>query len=146
MKKLILPLFLLLSISGFTQNSNSTTDEIALSNGKTTADTSIFLIVERAPDFPGGAQAMTKYIQDSLRYPKDKSESEITGTCYVGFIVEKDGTVTQVSPMRSIAGAPLFNEECLRIVRKMPNWNPGKQNGRPVRVRFVLPIKKGLSK
>ena len=131
---------------GLAQNTNSGTDDVSISVKPVSADTSIFLIVERAPEFSGGVIAMTKFIQDNLRSSNTNKESEITGVCYISFVVEKDGSVTHVETIRAIAQAPEFNAECVRVVSSMPKWIPGKQNGLPVRTRFNLPLKKSGTK
>jgi protein TonB len=98
-------------------------------------------IVEQMPTFPGGEQEMMKYIQKSVQYPQVEKEAGIGGTCYVTFVVEKDGSITDVKVLRGVSGGPGCDKEAIRVVKSMPNWKAGKQNGREVRVQFNLPIK-----
>jgi protein TonB len=98
-------------------------------------------IVEQMPTFPGGEVEMMKYIQRNVQYPQVEKEAGISGTCYVTFVVEKDGNITDVKVLRGVSGGPGCDKEALRVVKSMPNWKPGKQNGREVRVQFNLPIK-----
>jgi protein TonB len=99
----------------------------------------VFMVVEEQPSFPGGEEARMKYLQKNIEYPQMARESGIEGTVYVTFVVETDGTVTNVRILRGIGGG--CDEEALRVVRNMPKWEPGKQRGRSVRVQFNMPIK-----
>lgn len=98
-------------------------------------------IVEQMPTFPGGEVEMMKYIQKNVQYPQVEKEAGISGTCYVTFVVEKDGSITDVKVLRGVSGGPGCDKEAQRVVKSMPHWKPGKQNGREVRVQFNLPIK-----
>jgi periplasmic protein TonB len=99
----------------------------------------IFQIVENAPLFPGGDGARMKFLQDNIKYPQMARESGIQGTVYVTFVVERNGSVTDVKILRGIGGG--CDEEAVRVVQNMPKWEPGKQRGKPVRVQFNMPIK-----
>lgn len=99
----------------------------------------IFQVVETAPSFPGGDVARMKFLQDNIKYPAMARESGIQGTVYVTFVVERNGSVTDVKLLRGIGGG--CDEEALRVVKNMPKWEPGKQRGKPVRVQFNMPIK-----
>lgn len=101
----------------------------------------IFTIVEQQPEFPGGYEAMMKFIQKNVNYPQVEKEAGISGTCYVNFVVEKDGSITDVKVLRGVSGGPGCDKEAVRVVKSMPGWKPGKQNGSAVRVYFNLPIK-----
>ncbi|MCW3083181.1 MAG: Protein TonB [Bacteroidetes bacterium] len=98
-------------------------------------------IVEQMPTFPGGEAEMMKYIQKNVQYPQVEKEAGISGTCYVTFVVEKDGSITDVKVLRGVSGGPGCDREAIRVVKSMPGWKAGKQNGREVRVQFNLPIK-----
>ncbi len=98
-------------------------------------------IVEQMPGFPGGDGEMMKYIQKNVQYPQVEKEAGISGTCYVTFVVEKDGSITDVKVLRGVSGGPGCDKEAMRVVKSMPTWKAGKQNGREVRVQFNLPIK-----
>ena len=99
----------------------------------------IFQIVEEMPSYPGGTEALYAYLGDNMRYPVVAMESGISGVVYVQFVVEKDGSVTQVKVMRGIGGG--CDEEAIRVIENMPKWNPGKQRGRAVRVLYAVPIR-----
>ena len=103
----------------------------------------IFQVVENAPAFPGGDLARMKFLQDNIRYPAMARESGIQGTVYVTFVVERNGSVTDVKILRGIGGG--CDEEALRVIKNMPKWEPGKQRGKPVRVQFNMPLKFTLS-
>ena len=99
----------------------------------------IFIVVEDMPTFPGGDEARMRFLSENIRYPQMARESGIQGTVFVTFVVERDGSVTDVRVLRGIGGG--CDEEALRVIRAMPRWNPGKQRGRPVRVQFNMPIR-----
>ncbi len=104
----------------------------------------IFTIVEQMPEFPGGAAAMMKWIKDkieSIGYPQMEKEAGISGTCYVTFVVDKDGNVTDAKVLRGVSGGPGYDKIALQVVKAMPKWGAGKQNGRAVSVQYNLPIK-----
>ena len=98
----------------------------------------IFQVVEEQPMFPGGMEEMMKFLQQNIKYPKEAQEQGKQGRVIVQFVVNKDGSITGDSVVRSVD--PLLDAEALRVVRSMPNWTPGKQKGKPVRVRFTLPV------
>lgn len=99
----------------------------------------IFLVVESQPSFPGGSEALYKYLADNLKYPREAREAGIQGRVFVSFVVEKDGSISHVTVLRGIGGG--CDEEAVRVVLSMPKWISGKQRGIPVRVQFNLPIK-----
>jgi TonB family protein len=99
----------------------------------------IFTVVETMPSYPGGSDEMTKFIGSNVKYPPEAVKKGISGTVFVTYVVERDGSVTNVSVLRGIGGG--CDEEATRVVSMMPKWNPGKQNGETVRVQFTLPIK-----
>ena len=101
----------------------------------------IFLVVEQQAEFPGGVAELYKYIQKSVQYPQVEKEAGITGTCYLSFVVEKNGSITDVQVLRGVSGGPGCDREAIRVVKSMPAWKPGRQAGHEVRVRFNLPIK-----
>ena len=99
----------------------------------------IFTVVEDQPNFPGGDEARMIYLKDNIKYPQMARESGIQGTVYITFVVERNGSVTDVKVLRGIGGG--CDEEAIRVIENMPKWNPGKQRGKPVRVQFNMPIK-----
>jgi protein TonB len=94
--------------------------------------------VEQQPDFPGGMEALYKYLGKELRYPASMRDANIQGKIFVQFVVSKTGKITNVKIARGLS--PAGDEEAIRVVEKMPNWIPGKQNGVPVSVTYILPI------
>lgn len=103
----------------------------------------VFLVVEQMPEYVGGEQAMYKFIGEHINYPAQAKEEGIEGRVIVSFIVEKDGRISTVETMRGIGGG--CDEEAIRVIEEMPNWNPGKQRGKNVRVQYRMPIKFALS-
>lgn len=108
------------------------------STAQTKKNDMVFDVVEVMPQFPGGQIAMLKYIMENIKYPKQAMKEGIQGRVTVRFIVEKDGSISDVKPILSVH--PLLNKEAVRVVESMPKWSPGKQNGKPVRVRFNIPV------
>ena len=100
----------------------------------------IFTVVEQMPEFPGGVAELMKYLQKNISYPQVEKEAGITGKCFVKFVVEADGSISNAEVMRGVPGGPGCDKEALRVVKTMPKWSSGKQNGKPVRVYFNLPI------
>ena len=98
----------------------------------------IFTIVEDQPTPPGGMSAFYKYVATSLRYPAQARRMGIEGKVFVQFVVGKDGTLTDVQAIKGIGAG--CDEEAVRVISKAKKWSPGKQRGRPVRVRMILPI------
>jgi protein TonB len=90
------------------------------------------------PDFPGGQAALMQYLAKNIKYPKEAIEANITGKVFVQFVIEKDGSITNAKIARS--ASTLLDAEALRIVNNMPQWIPGKQRGKAVRVAYTLPI------
>lgn len=99
----------------------------------------IFTVVEQQPEFAGGYEAMMNFIRKNMRYPASARRMGVDGTVYVSFVVSKDGSISEVKTIRGISAD--CDKEAMRVVGMMPPWRPGKQNGKPVFVRFVLPIK-----
>jgi periplasmic protein TonB len=99
----------------------------------------VFLVVEQPPEFDGGLEAMYKFISKNMKYPASARRMNIEGSVFVGFVVDADGKISEASIIKGISAD--CDKEALRVVQMMPKWRPGKQSGRPVRVKFVLPIK-----
>ena len=95
----------------------------------------IFDVVEQAPSFNGN---LMQYLSDNIQYPVVAQENGVQGRVIVQFVVERDGSITDVKVVRSVD--PSLDKEAVRVVKSMPKWAPGKQNGQPVRVRFTLPV------
>jgi len=98
----------------------------------------VFTIVEDQPEFPGGMAAFYKYVGDNMNYPSQAKRMGIEGRVYVQFVVDKDGTVTEVKAVKGIGAG--CDEEAERVLRESPKFKPGKQRGRAVKVRMVMPI------
>lgn len=98
----------------------------------------IFTIVEENPTPVGGFKAFYDYVSKNLHYPRKAKQLGIEGRVFVQFVVEKDGSLTDIQVIKGIGGG--CDEEAVRVIREAPKWNPGKQRGRPVRVRMILPV------
>ena len=98
----------------------------------------IFTIVEEMPAFPGGDAKLFEFLKNNIKYPAIARENGIQGRVYVTFVVDKEGKIKDAKVLRGIGGG--CDEEALRVVRAMPEWKIGKQNGRPVAVQYNLPI------
>lgn len=98
----------------------------------------IFQIVEEMPQFPGGEAKMTEFISKNIEYPQTAQDSGIQGRVFVSFVVEPDGSTSNVKVLRGIGGG--CDEEAIRVVSSMPKWKPGKQRGKLVRVAYQIPV------
>lgn len=130
-----------LSAQNTQQKQNQAEEQKALLESQP-ADDQIFVVVEDMPEFPGGKDAMISYLVTNIKYPQEARTKGIQGRVFVTYIVEKDGTVTNVKILRGVD--PLLDQEALRVVSAMPKWSPGKQKGEAVRVQFNLPVKFAL--
>ena len=104
----------------------------------TTADDKVYKVCEQMPTYEGGDAALMKYIGENLKYPEEAKERGLQGRVVVGFIIEKDGSLTNFKVLRAVDRA--LDAEALRVVKGMPKWIPGRQNGQCARVRYLLPI------
>lgn len=98
----------------------------------------IFVAVEQPAEFPGGPAAMMKWLNNNMRYPEAAQQNDIQGKVVVNFVVEKDGSIAQVKIAKGVDKD--LDREAVRVVKKMPKWQPGKNNGVPVRSYFNLPV------
>ena len=99
----------------------------------------IFQVVESMPDFPGGQQALFKYLAENVKYPVIAQENGIQGRVICQFVVNKDGSIVDVVAVRS-SGEASLDKEAIRVIKSMPKWKPGKQRGKPVRVKYTVPV------
>ncbi|ETD16510.1 MULTISPECIES: energy transducer TonB [Prevotellaceae] len=98
----------------------------------------VFEVVEQMPQFPGGPAALMEYLRSNTHYPVVAAENGVQGRVSISFVVEKDGSITDVQVARPVD--PSLDKEAARVVKSMPKWQPGKQNGSFVRVRYIVPV------
>ena len=98
----------------------------------------IFKIVEEMPAFPGGEAKLLEYVAKNTKYPQIARESGIQGRVFIGFVVETDGSISNVKVLRGIGGG--CDEEAVRVIKSLPKWKPGKQRGKAVRVSYQIPV------
>ena len=98
----------------------------------------VFDVVEEMPHFPGGAAALQAFLSSNTKYPVVAQENGVQGRVIVSFVVERDGSITDVRVVRSVD--PSLDREATRVVKSMPRWSPGKQNGSAVRVKYTVPV------
>ena len=98
----------------------------------------VYDVVEEMPQFPGGASALFDYLARNIQYPVVAEENGIQGRVVVSFVVDRDGSITDVRVQKGVD--PSLDKEALRVVRSMPRWIPGKQDGAPVRVKYTVPV------
>lgn len=101
-------------------------------------ETVIFVVAETMPSFPGGDQALFKFLSENVKYPVIAQENGIQGRVICQFVVNRDGSIVDVEVVRSVD--PSLDREAIRVIKSMPNWTPGKQRGKTVRVKFTLPV------
>ena len=102
-----------------------------------------FDVVEQMPEFPGGQEALMQFLRQEVKYPKEAEEKGLQGRVVVRYIIEKDGSISEVEIVKSVN--EYLDAEAIRVVNAMPKWKPGKQNGEPVRVKFTIPVTFRLS-
>jgi len=98
----------------------------------------IFTVVEQNPEFPGGISEMYKFLGKNIKYPSVASRANVSGKVFLTFVVNTDGSIQNVGVLKGLGFG--CDEEATRVVKTMPKWKPGKQSGRPVRVKYNLPI------
>lgn len=98
----------------------------------------IFMVVEDAPEFPGGTQALLDYLRKNIKYPAICRENNIQGRVLVSFVVNKDGAIVDPEVVKGVN--PSLDKEALRVISGMPKWKPGSQRGKPVRVKYTVPV------
>lgn len=98
----------------------------------------VYDVVEVMPEYPGGMQALFEYMGTNVKYPKEAEKQKIEGQVVVGFIVEKDGSISEIHTMTPVH--PLLDKEAERLVAGMPKWKAGLEKGKPVRVSFAIPV------
>jgi len=98
----------------------------------------IFIFAEDQPEFPGGTAALMEYLRKNIKYPSICRENNIQGRVLVTFVVNKDGTIVDPEIVKSVN--PSLDKEALRVISNMPNWKPGYQRGKPVRVKYSVPV------
>ena len=136
-----------LALSVFASNTGTMTREaVHTANTLPTANlqtqqtaTKIYAVVEEMPKFKGGELAMMEFLMKNMKYPQTAVKAKLEGKAIVGFVVGKDGTISDVHITKS-AGHAVLDEEAMRVVKSMPAWEPGKQKGKPVNVKYNVPI------
>ena len=126
MKKLFLIVFFMafVSVNAYSQSKEQ--------------DDAVYSMVSEQPSFPGGMQEMMKFISENRKYPAEAKAKDIHGKVFVAFVVERDGSLSDVKIRRGIGYG--CDEEAIRLIKSMPKWTPGKKNGKAVRVSMMLPV------
>jgi len=99
----------------------------------------VYTRVETIPQFPNGEAELFHYLSTNIKYPEQARKDSVSGTVYVGFVVERDGSIIDVKIKRGVGGG--CDEEAMRVIEKMPHWIPGKQDGKAIAVAYTVPIK-----
>ncbi|UKK57650.1 M56 family metallopeptidase [Prevotella communis] len=118
-------------------------DVVVKTEAQTEPDDKPFDVVEQMPEFPGGQEALMQFLRQEVKYPKEAEEKGLQGRVVVRYIIEKDGSISEVEIVKSVN--EYLDAEAIRVVKAMPKWKPGKQNGEPVRVKFTIPVTFRLS-
>lgn len=107
-----------------------------------TPDTTVYTVVEKQPEFPGGRQALETYLSATVRYPSEAKKVGVKGRVFASFVVEPEGNITNIQLLKGLGYG--CDEEAIRVVQNMPCWAPGSQSGRLLRVKYNLPILFGI--
>ena len=108
------------------------------SDNQSSSSNQVFTMVEKMPNFPGGQSALISFLAKTIQYPKEAQEKGIQGVVVCSFIVEKDGSLSDVTVIRGLD--PVLDKEALRVIGEMPKWTPGTQRGQAVRVKYTVPL------
>lgn len=133
---LLMPLLALL-IAAFACNSE--TEEVQSKQMKNTPGGTVYMVVDKMPEFPGGTQGLMNYLAENIEYPETAIQDSIEGKVFISFVIDKDGSIYDVEVLRGVRED--LDNEAIRVVRDMPDWIPGEQNGVKVKVKFNLPVK-----
>ena len=133
-------LLALVNTSGSGKGKDTVETVLPFDDGRngTSADTKIHTYAEVMPQFPGGQDALVRFLSANIKYPSDARENNIQGTVYMSFVIDKKGKVTSMELKRGIGYG--CDEEAMRVLNKMPDWEPGKMDQHPVNVQFAIPI------
>ena len=123
---------------GFVEVPESTNDSYVFEPEEDENRPGVYIVVEQMPEFPGGDKGFHQFIADNVKYPAEAKEKGIRGIVYVNFIVEPDGSISDIRVLRGIGGG--CDEEAVRVVESMPKFKPGIQNGEAVRVSYTVPV------
>ena len=107
-------------------------------NAQSESSTKVYDAVDEMPSFPGGLNGLMTFLSQNMVYPVTAQENGVQGRVTVSFVVETDGSITDVKVARSVD--PFLDREAMRIVKAMPKWTPGKKDGKPVRVKYTVPV------
>ncbi len=128
MHKSLLVILLAISLNLSSQNANATKD-------------TVYTSAEQMPQFPGGDDSLNKFLAANMKYPPIEAENNIQGTVYISFILEKDGSLSDIKCVKGVKGGLGLEKEAMRVIKKMPAWIPGKQHDSLVSVKFSVPVK-----
>ena len=98
----------------------------------------VYDVVEQMPEYPGGIAALWEYLMQNVKYPEDAEKQKVEGRVIANFVVETDGSISDVKIFKQVF--PSLDREAIRVLEAMPKWTPGKQNGKPVRVKYTVPV------
>ena len=108
-------------------------------SNEASAKEKVYDVVEQMPEYPGGMSELMKFIGETMKYPEDAEKQQKEGLVLVRFVVEKDGSVNDVEVVKD--AWPSLDAEAIRVVKLLPKWTPGKQNGKVVRVKYTIPFR-----
>lgn len=138
--------FIFIAMMAYSSLAYSQSDNSDIANDKQVVDTiktkqdgsKIYDRPEKMPSFPGGVKALMDYLSENIKYPAAAERKDIQGRVIVQYVVQKDGSITDVKVVKSVH--PLLDTEAIRVTTTMPKWIPGEYNGNPVSVRYTMPI------
>lgn len=140
MKNRLLITALLFSTISFGQEKVTKSEPELVPQSSKTEEVKIYDIVDEPAQFPGGQEALMKFLKDNIKYPESAVKNKIEGKCYLKFIVSETGIVSDVKVVRGVIDCPECDAEAVRVLKLMPNWEPGKNDRKPVRQSMLLPV------
>lgn len=137
--KTLFALFFGLSFIALSLQSCKTSKSSMMNSGDQHQNYEIYTLVDKMPSYPGGDEARMRFLQENIVYPVEARSKGYQGTVYLTFVVEPDGSITDVRVLKGVH--PSIDNEAVRVIQIMPKWEPGTHRGKPLRVQFTMPIR-----
>jgi protein TonB len=140
MKKIVLLASLLLTVTSFTQENEAVSEPPVKAPPTKKEEVKIYDVVDETAQFPGGQEALMKFLKDNIIYPESALKNKKEGRCYLKFVISDTGIISNITVLKGVPNCPECDAEAVRVLKLMPNWEPGKIDRKPVRQSMMLPV------
>ena len=140
MKKIVLLASLLLTVTSFTQENEAVSEPPVKAPPTKTEEVKIYDVVDEPAQFPGGQEALMKFLKDNIIYPESALKNKKEGRCYLKFVISDTGIISNITVLKGVPNCPECDAEAVRVLKLMPNWEPGKIDRKPVRQSMMIPV------